>query len=72
MSRENVMAIIKAIDLGRKQGALEELEEVYNVLLSNSSSAEKIRKYIEERLKELKEGVEKWVRNGFQNYLEIL
>jgi len=59
MSRENVMAIIKAIDLGRKQGALEELEEVYNVLLSNSSSAEKIRKYIEERLKELKEGVEK-------------
>ena len=53
------MAIIKAIDLGRKQGALEELEEVYNVLLSNSSSAEKIRKYIEERLKELKEGEKK-------------
>jgi len=47
------------IDNIRKQGAVEELEEVLNVLLGDGSSAERTRKYVQDRLKELKEGVEK-------------
>jgi len=49
--------LIKEFNNGRKQGALEELEKVYDILLGDGNPANKTKKYVQDKLLELKEGV---------------
>jgi len=53
MSRENVIAIIEAIDLGRRQGALEELKHLSKFIDDwySAIDGERLTKYMHKELK---------------------